>query len=163
MSLASLCSSCLCYSHNKDQCKGQSRCLHCLDKLHENDTPCPKLNLPPACANCKGPHTYNCQSCPERQELVQRQIREMAACKTFLSLRLKISFESLKITLIIIIVLVLTFKQILSTSPFLKDPYVQAPMLIPILILNFLLLGPPFPPPFLFCFILPPPPTPPLY
>lgn len=115
VSSISMCSSCLRYGHNKDQYKGQPRCPHCSDKMHEGDTPCPKFNLPPTCANCKGPHSSNYQSCPER--LIQRQIRELAACRNIPFVEAKTLFEALNR----IITLVPILKQILLIFLSLKD------------------------------------------
>ncbi|EFN65353.1 hypothetical protein EAG_06560, partial [Camponotus floridanus] len=71
------CSSCLRLGHSYIQCKSSALCSHCGENRHADNIQCPKSNLIPICANCRGPHKPSDSSCPELFK--QKQIRELAA------------------------------------------------------------------------------------
>lgn len=73
------CTSCYRYGHIKAQCKGFPRCSHCADRAHEGNSPCPFINFPPVCINCKGSHKSGDPTCSEL--FTQKQIRHLAASK----------------------------------------------------------------------------------
>lgn len=78
VSRASLCHSCFRFSHTKDNCKSQPRCIHCGEKGHSfSKNHCPRFEEAPRCVNCRGNHRADASNCPEFA--IQKEIREYAA------------------------------------------------------------------------------------
>lgn len=76
------CTNCLRFNHSAKDCKSPPRCKHCgeIKTNHPDENTCPYSQLPPKCANCKGPHNAMSSDCPILHHL--KAIHKVAAANS---------------------------------------------------------------------------------